>query len=322
MTQENSMIIIDRIYGSYKITSPVLLELIQSPSLQRLKDISQMGPPDPYYHIPNYSRYEHSVGVMLMLNHFQATEAEQVAGLLHDVSHTAFSHLIDWVVGSGHVENFQDNQHESFIKNTEIPAILEKYHYSVDEIVNYKHYPLLEKEIPSLCADRIDYSLREFPLQSARDCFKHLEVFQNQIVFNNEKSAYCFGSEFLNRQQNHWGGYEAVTRYTLFGQVLKIALDLHIITMQSFQGTEKPIIEKLEQSTDEKIKTILSILKNKNLSLLKKMTKVTHKKFRYVDPEVHSGNKILLLSEINDDFMQEVELARKVNKSGVRSGTI
>lgn len=317
-----TMLITDRIYGSYKITSHVLLELINSPSLQRLKDISQMGPPDPYYHIPNYSRYEHSIGVMLMLNHLQASELEQVAGLLHDVSHTAFSHLIDWVVGSGAVENFQDNQHESFIHKSEIPDILKKHNYTVDSVVNYKNFSRLEQDIPSLCADRIDYSLREFPIETAHNCFLHLEVFQNRIVFNNEKAAYIFAHEFLSRQRNHWGGYEAVTRYNLFSQILKKALNLQIISMQNFQETEKPIIKILGNSKDREIQTILKVLKNSDLSHLKKDMKVTYKKFRYVDPEIHIKNYIVALSSINDDFKKEVEHARKENEMGIRSGTI
>lgn len=316
------MIIKDRIYGTYKITSPILLELIASPSLLRLKDISQMGPPDPYYHIPNYSRYEHSVGVMLMLNHLRASELEQVAGLLHDVSHTAFSHLIDWVVGSGAVENFQDSQHESFIRKSEIPDILKKHNYTVESVVNYKHFPLLEQDIPSLCADRIDYSLREFPIGIARECFSHLEVFQNHIAFDDERVASIFAHEFLQRQSTHWGGYEAVTRYNLFSSVLKRALALRIISMQGFQETERPIMEILESSPDQEICAILKVLKNSDLSSLKKDTKVTYKKFRYVNPEIHIKDHIAVLSNINDDFKKEVTQARKENEMGIRSGTI
>lgn len=316
------MFITDHIYGTYCIDSPVLLKLIRSRPLLRLKDISQMGPPDPYYHIPNYSRFEHSVGVMLMLKHLGASEAEQVAGLLHDVSHTAFSHLIDWVVGTGHIENFQDNQHESFVKKTEIPDILKKYNYSVDGIVNYKHFLLLEQDIPFLCADRIDYALREFEVKTARLCFSHLVVFQNRIAFEDEEVAYLFAHEFLLRQKHHWGGYEAVTRYNLFSHILKRALKLKIITMQNFQESEKPIIEILEKSQDTIIRTTLKLLMNKNLSHMKKNPIATRKKFRYVDPAIQVNNRLVLLSAINPDFKKEIECARKDNEHGVQSGTM
>jgi hypothetical protein len=82
----NHMIINDKIYGKVKIEEPVLLKLLKSPSVLRLKNISQFGVPDLYYHFKNYSRYEHSVGVMILLRKLGATLEEQVAGLLHDVS--------------------------------------------------------------------------------------------------------------------------------------------------------------------------------------------------------------------------------------------
>lgn len=66
--------------------------------MQRLKGISQFRIPDKYYFKDNYSRFEHSIGVMVLLGKLGASQEEQIAGLLHDVSHKAFSHVYDWVV--------------------------------------------------------------------------------------------------------------------------------------------------------------------------------------------------------------------------------
>lgn len=312
----------DRIYGTYTINSPVLLELIQSQPLKRLKDISQMGPPDKYYHIKNYSRYEHSVGVMLLLKHLGASEKEQIAGLIHDVSHTAFSHLVDWVVGSGHVENYQDNQHDDFVGKSEIPSILYKYGYRSDEVLDYKNFPLLEQDIPALCADRIDYTMREIPEEDVKRSFSDLGVFNNQIVFKSPQAAYLFAHRFLGQQMNHWGGYEAVTRYKLFSDALRFALEDGIIQMNDFMGTEKFIIAQIEKSPNQKIKKILSVLQNKDLSFLEKNSKVHHKKFRHIDPLVLIQNKPVTLSSINLQFKKELEIALFENKKGTKSGML
>ncbi|MCH8317407.1 MAG: hypothetical protein IIA88_02745 [Bacteroidetes bacterium] len=61
------MKIIDRIYGEEEITEPILIELIESPALQRLKNISQLGMPQEYNYKKVFSRYEHSVGVLILL---------------------------------------------------------------------------------------------------------------------------------------------------------------------------------------------------------------------------------------------------------------
>lgn len=316
------MIIKDRIYGTYKITSPVILELINSKPVQRLKKISQMGPPDKYYHLKGYSRYEHSVGVMLLLKHLGASEEVQIAGLLHDISHTTFSHLIDWVVGTGHTEEFQDNQHEKYFLNSDVKDILVKYNYDPKRICNNKNFSLLEREIPSLCADRIDYAIREFPQSIAEKCFKGLTKFNRKIVFINKNSALLFATNFLKRQIKHWGGFEAGSRYVLFSKVLQHALKNKLINFENFMKDENLVIDKLESSRNKKIKLILSVLKNKDLSFLPKTKKRFHKKFRFVDPEFIKNGKIIRLSQVDQKFKVLIEKVRKQNEKGILIGSI
>ncbi len=316
------MIITDRIYGTYKISSPVIIELINSYPVQRLKNISQMGPPNKYYHLKGYSRYEHSLGVMLLLKYLKATEEEQIAGLLHDISHTAFSHLIDWIVGSGATEEFQDNQHEKYFLNSEIKKILLKYKYNPLKVSNNKNYTLLENNIPNICADRFDYSAREFPIKIAKTCFQNLTNYNNKMVFKNKKSALLFATNFLERQQNHWGGLEGTTRYVLFAQALKLALNDKLIIFADFMKDENYIVKKLESSPNKKIKLILSILKKKNLSHLPKSKESYHKKFRYVDPQFLKKDKLFRLSDVDNKFKQLLESAKKQNKKGIKIGKI
>ena len=106
----------DRVYGVQKIEENVILDLINSNSLKRLKDISQLGMPDTYLSFPGFSRYEHSLGTMILLKKLGATLEEQVAGLLHDISHTPFSHVIDWVVGDPTKEDYQDKIFQEFLE--------------------------------------------------------------------------------------------------------------------------------------------------------------------------------------------------------------
>jgi HD superfamily phosphohydrolase len=312
------MVFKDRVYGILRINSPVVIELMKSKSVQRLKKISQMGPPDKYYHLKGYSRFEHSIGVMLLLKHLDASEEEQIAGLLHDISHSTFSHLIDWVIGTGHTEEFQDNQHEKYLLNSEIKGILEKFGYNSTRIANNKNYSLLERDIPYLCADRIDYAIREFPLQIAKKCFAGFTVFGKKIVFRNKKSAKLFAVNFLKRQADHWGGYEAASRYVLFAQALKLALDDKLLVFSDFMKNEDFVITKLELSKNIKIKLILNTLRNKDLSSLPKTAKRYHKKFRYVDPEFIKKNKLIRLSTVDKQFKQLIEQAKEDNREGIR----
>ena len=152
----------DRIYGKFEINEKVLTELIESPAIQRLKGINQFGMPQRFYPYPGFSRYEHSIGVMLVLRKLKANIEEQVSGLIHDVSHTAFSHLVDWVIGDREKEDHQDKNLQKIVSLSTIPEILQKHNLDSEKVIEIKNYRLLERPTPYLCADRIDYALREF----------------------------------------------------------------------------------------------------------------------------------------------------------------
>ncbi len=312
------MIIIDRIYGKYKIDNPLLIDLINSAPVQRLKKIAQYGIPDKYYHLTNYYRFEHSIGVMILLKRLGAGIEEQAAGLLHDVSHTAFSHLIDWVVGDGTKEDFQDDQHEKFFSNSILPGIIKKHGFDPQKISNYKNFTLLEQEIPDLCADRVDYSLREFNPELVKQILPALSAYKGKIVFTNPKPASLFAYSFLEKQESHWGGFEAVTRYKYFSKLLKTALAEKVITEQDFWQTDTLIINKLEKSKNTNIRELLRSMSNKSLEKFPLSGKIFHKKFRHTDPRVLINGKLKKLSTIDKNFSNLLSTAKKHNKDGIQ----
>lgn len=307
---------IDRVYGEYKETSPVLVELMDSEPMQRLKGLNQFGLPDKYYHLIGFSRFDHSVGVMLLLRHLGASEEEQVAGLLHDVSHMAFSHVYDWVVGTAGKEDSQDEGHDQFIRHSEIPLILEKYGYSVDRITNYHLYGLLERESPDLCADRVDYVLREIDPSLAKDIFNGLTVFGGQIVCRDRVTAGNLGRAFLKRQIEHWGGWEGVSRYYLFSSALRRALELGVIQKSDFMVDDEYIVGKLGACSDGQILETLNQLKNNPLTLAGDGP-VVKKKFRFIDPPFVDGGKLTKLTDVDKEYSASLDKARQDNQKGV-----
>ena len=267
-----TLILNDQIYGSTEIKSPMLTDLLSSPSIQRLKGINQFGIPDQLYYRRNFSRFEHCQGVMLLLKHLGASELEQVAGLLHDASHRAFSHVYDWVT-EDHTqqgpkpENTQDNNHQRFLEQTETPNVLTRHGYQLADVTDYHQFTLLESDTPALCADRVDYSLRELPLSTAQEILLGLTTFAGRIVCSNLDTAATFGREFLDLQNNHWGSFEAVTRYTYFSKTLKRAIQIGLITHQDFDLDDQSVLKKLTATSDEEIQQVLTLLKSPNLPL-------------------------------------------------------
>ncbi len=84
------MHLIDRVYGKVTIDDPNVVALISTPTFERLKGIKQAGPSAYAFPFKQVTRWEHSLGVYHLLRRLGADRREQVAGLLHDISHTAF----------------------------------------------------------------------------------------------------------------------------------------------------------------------------------------------------------------------------------------
>ena len=139
---------LDKIYGEFEITEPVLVDLVNSSAMARLRKINQYG--TWVYFDPKFTttRFEHSMGVFYICKKFGSSLEEQIAGLLHDVSHTAFSHVVDFVFGSGEKQDFAENLEEEFIAKTDIPEILKKYGFDYQKIHAGKNsFPIFERPL-------------------------------------------------------------------------------------------------------------------------------------------------------------------------------
>ncbi len=314
------MKVIDAVYGDTKIKEQVLIDLINCPSMQRLKKISQFGMPDEYYHIKGFSRYEHCVGVMVLLRRLEASLKEQIAGLLHDVSHTAFSHVIDWVVGDPNKEDHQDNSLLDFVEKSEIPGILEKYNFDYKEICEHENFSLLENNAPDICADRVDYSLREIiSFETSENINLILNSLINpkgKIIFNNKNAAEIFAKSYVKCQKEHWAGTQAKARYHILSSILKKALDEKIIFLQDLWKTDQEVIDILKESKINDILDNLNLLKkgfdvvesqNKNSFILKK-------KFRWVDPQVLFEERLARVSDFSEEYKSILENEKSDSK--------
>jgi HD superfamily phosphohydrolase len=153
------MILINDVFFG-KIELPGVFEdLLNSKSLKRLSRIHQSGAIFLVNPAICHSRLEHSIGVMLMIRKLGGSELEQIAGLLHDVSHTAFSHVGDYVFDRAE-EDYHEQIFEEVLLTSDIPEILSWHVYSASQLINGT-FNILEQPLAGLCADRLDYTLRD-----------------------------------------------------------------------------------------------------------------------------------------------------------------
>jgi len=311
---------IDQVYGEVEISEPVILELINNPTLQRLKGVSQFG----YLALgsiwkKNLSRFGHSVGVYLLLKKYRATIEEQIAGLIHDVSHSAFSHCIDYVLneGSEKDQKHQDNIFIDFVSKSGIPAILLKYNIDLEYILDDKNFPLKEKELPDLCADRIDYSLRDaigFDKIAKKEAGKFLEsltIENNNWVFESFDIAkkYCEFFSMINLE--YYCGFPTAVMFSTVGNYLKYALEKRYITEDDLYTTDRNVLAKIKPfiKVDKELKLLFEKMNHKiNISESRNDYDVRiFCKSRAVDPLFKDGDGMKRVSEADKGWESILE---------------
>src|SRR5258708_27109353 len=131
----------DRVYGEVKVEDPGVLALIECPTFRRLQGIKQAGPSALAFPFKTVTRFEHSLGVYLLLGRLGAERREQIAGLLHDISHTAFSHAVDFVFASDEQDHHEGLKPE-FLSRPDIASALAKLGFQPEDFFDDSIYPL------------------------------------------------------------------------------------------------------------------------------------------------------------------------------------
>lgn len=206
-----------------------------------------------YFPETKHSRFEHSLGVAWLLRRFGASLEEQMAGLLHDASHSAFSHAIDYAIASANqaTQSYQDDVHESYLKKTEIPEILKRHGFPMDQILDDAHYLLKERDLPDLCADRIDYILRggiayrvisSFQAQVFLDA---LGARENRWVFRDSVIAREFAELFRHINHTYYSNIETALMFRTTGDWLAHALAQKYVSLPELYATDREVIGKV-----------------------------------------------------------------------------
>lgn len=139
-----------------------LNDYIFTPEMQKLDGINQIC--GSYWRKENiyddmYSVLKHSIGVALIIWNFTHDKKQTIAGLLHDISSPAFKHCIDFLNGDAEKQESTEEQTVETIKNSkQIMELLERDNIKVEEICDYKIYPIADNKTPKLSADRLEYT--------------------------------------------------------------------------------------------------------------------------------------------------------------------
>ncbi len=318
------MIVDDRVYGEVDISEPVLLELMETDAMQRLKGVNQAGASKLILNKP-ISRYEHCVGTMILLKKLGVGVEEQIAGLLHDVAHTAFSHVVDFAFPNQD-HDFHERFHEKIVHNSKIPQILKQYGFDIDRLLDDTNYPILERNLPDLCADRLDYTFRDMAgYLDSKEAMEHIErhlkslrVKDGKIVLANFRDAAQLTMDFITLNRWVWARPLEVASFHLLGKAMRRAKELGILTMDDFFLDDDAVYGKLENSGDSKILETLSVLRDGFSVRIDDRSPdlVCKTKARYIDPEFITADGLKRVSDHSDALKKAIAKHRKFVEEG------
>lgn len=145
----------DPLYGTVEFGGAVA-DLLQHPALQRLRGVHQNGGAVLVNSDLDTSRFEHSAGVAALCRRFGAGERAVLAAVVHDVGHTAFSHVADRVFDRAD-QTFHEDQYGRIVDRFDLDDAIEDRGYDPDRVFDAARFPILERDLPGVCADRLDY---------------------------------------------------------------------------------------------------------------------------------------------------------------------
>ena len=161
-------IIKDPVHGYVEVPSE-MIPLLDSPPMQRLRYVRQLGFSYLVYPGAHHTRFEHSLGTMhlagVMARHLGLDDHDRklvvTAGLLHDIGHGPFSHAIEPIS-----EEFFGRGHQDILASVcggEMGATLMRAGIDCGEAVSMirGEHPLSGIIHGELDVDRMDYLLRD-----------------------------------------------------------------------------------------------------------------------------------------------------------------
>ena len=310
-----------------------LVEYASVPEMQRLKGISMISACEYTKLVPFnffHTRYEHSIGVALIVWNFTKDKKQTIAGLYHDIATPAFSHVVDYIHGDYETQESTEEYTEKIIKKSkEIMNLLDRDSISIEEIRDYHLYPIADNNSPRLSADRLEYTLSNglvtqdaFSLEAIDRIYKDLNILKNEdgedeIGFKNLKIA----EEYIERATKLWhlfsGNNENGIIMQFWTDILsKMAKEKYITEEDLYKYSEQEIVEKIKNCPDKKISKAFEIFSNSE-KIERSETEVKDKycisvktKKRYTNPLVQINGtaiRIYIASEKGKRIIEDIK---------------
>lgn len=322
---------------TYAKSVPDFLEpFFSSPALLRLKGIGQNCGTEfcKYYdYRAAFSRLDHSLGVALIVWNFSKDPKASLSGLFHDISHTVFSHVGDFLLGDAeNQESAELHTREILEGDAVIPRELAKLGFSVADVEDYARFPLADNPSPKLSADRLEYtlstgvSLGTRTIEEIRSFYSSLVTVgaeDESLAFDDPEIAERFALLSIENDAGCFSSYESVSAMAFLAEILGRLADAgEISTNELYTLQDRDCIKRFENSDDAELRRMWNFFKNLESYRILRYPKETDGyvvstkcKKRFIDPLVSFAGKgfPIRVSEYSETFRnaRDYHLGRK-----------
>ena len=209
----------------------------------------------------DYSSFDHSIAVALIIWNFTHDKKQTLAGLFHDIATPAFKHCVDFLNGDYMNQESTEELTKTLIKDSkDIMKLLKRDNILLEEVCDYHIYPIADNDTPMLSADRLEYSLsndlivfKTNTLEEIREIYNDIEVQTNEngiieLGFKTKKIA----RQFVKNTSRLSVAYrDDATRFYMqaIADILKKVSDDGLITKRDlYELKESEVIEIIRKS--------------------------------------------------------------------------
>jgi hypothetical protein len=228
-----------------------------------------------------------------------------VAGLLHDLSHTAFSHAVDFVIASEE-QAYHESLKPIFLARPDIAAAIGRLGYRPSDFEDDTIYPLLEQPLPLLCADRLDYFLRDGAAcgvctdESIAETLAHAKAVDGLICLTSVDIARDVVRRFAEMNRAWWAGPTESFIYNEFADALREGLRLGSLKKEDLLCDDEHVLSCLRSARSPVINAKLEAITHLDAGKIAALVPKVNPKLRWLDPPVlEEGGRVRRLSEID-----------------------
>ena len=261
---------------------------------------------------------------MLLVRRLGGSLEEQIAALLHDVSHTAFSHVIDYVFNQHDRQGYHEAIKLAYVAKTDLPAVLARYGYDWQAVLDEDRFSLLEQPSPALCADRLDYFLRDSlgmglaSLADVQRVLDHLVVKDGRIGVDDPQLAGWMGKAFMAADEKSWANFREVGLYELTAKAVRIGLQIGLLREADLMRTDDWVWQRLQAAERPELQRLVRLISPDTRFVEDEQGADfwVSTKLRTIDPDVLIDGRLVPYSEIDPAYalLRQSYLDRKRGK--------